>query len=78
MEDRKLVKMFNHTLKKRKTIFFFLIVVINGLICIDLDIGLDTVRKGEVKGGGVKSGNESTSWILLNNPFRKIIIFIGE
>ena len=30
-EDEKLVKMFNLTLKMRKTILFFLIVVINGL-----------------------------------------------
>ena len=32
MEDEKLVKMFNLTLKMRETILFFLIVVINGLI----------------------------------------------
>ena len=32
MEDDKLVKMFNPTLKRRETILFFLIVVINGLI----------------------------------------------
>ena len=32
MEDEKLVKMFNLTLKKRETILFFLIIVINGLI----------------------------------------------
>ena len=44
MEDEELVKMFNPTLKKRETILFFLIVVINGLICIDLDIELDTFR----------------------------------
>ena len=42
MEDEKLVKMFNLILKMRKTILFFLIVVINELIWIDLDIGLDT------------------------------------
>ena len=30
-EDEKLVKMFNLTLKRRKTILFFLIVVINGV-----------------------------------------------
>ena len=30
-EDEELVKMFNPTLKKRETILFFLIVVINGL-----------------------------------------------
>ena len=31
MEDEKLVKMFNPTLKRKETILFFLIVVINGL-----------------------------------------------
>ena len=31
MENEELVKMFNHTLKRRKTILFFLIVVINAL-----------------------------------------------
>ena len=35
--------MFNPTLKMRETLlFFFLIVVINELICIDLDIKLNT------------------------------------
>ena len=61
MEDEELVKMFNPTLKKWKTILFFLIVVINGLIWIVSDIGLQNVRKGEVKGGGIKNGNESAS-----------------
>ena len=37
--------MFNTTLKMRETLLFFLIVVINGLICIDSDIGLDTWAK---------------------------------
>ena len=32
MEDKKLVKLFNPTLKRKETILFFLIVVINGLI----------------------------------------------
>ena len=31
MENEELVKMFNPALKKRETILFFLIVVINGL-----------------------------------------------
>ena len=31
MEDEESMKMFNPTLKMRKTILFFLIVVINGL-----------------------------------------------
>ena len=46
MEDDKLVKMFNPTFKRRKTILFFLIVVINGLKCIVSDIGLDTCARG--------------------------------
>ena len=46
MEDDKLVKMFNPTLKRRETILFFLIVVINGLIWIDSDIRLDSCARG--------------------------------
>ena len=46
MEDEELVKMFNPTLKMRKTILFLLIVMINGLIWIDLDIGLDMCARG--------------------------------
>ena len=38
MEDGKLVKMFDPTLKMRETILFFLIVVINGLTWIVSDI----------------------------------------
>ena len=30
----------------KETILFFLIVVINGLICINYDIGLDTCTRG--------------------------------
>ena len=66
MEDEELVKMFNLTLKRRETILFFLIVVINGLTWIVSDIGLDTcarerwrveiiekflARKGDLFGG---------------------------
>ena len=37
------------------------------------------VRKGEVKSGGIKIGNESASWILLlDSPFREITISVGE
>ena len=37
------------------------------------------VRKGEVKSGGIKIGNELASWILLlDSPFREIIISVGE
>ena len=46
MEDKKLVKMVNPTLKKRETILFFLVMVINGLKCIVSDIGLDTCARG--------------------------------
>ena len=42
MEDEELVKMFNPTLKRRETILFFLTVLINGLICIGVNIWLDT------------------------------------
>ena len=46
MEDKELVKMFNLTLKRKETILFFLTVVINGLICINLDIRLNTCARG--------------------------------
>ena len=46
MEDEELVKMFNPTLKMREIILYFLIVVINGLICIDSNFGLDTCARG--------------------------------
>ena len=36
--------MFNPTLKRRDIILFFLIVVINGLICIGAYFELDTFR----------------------------------
>ena len=50
--------MFNLTSKMRETILFFLIVVINELIWIELDIGLDTCARGEVKGGGIQRETE--------------------
>ena len=46
MEDEELVKIVNPTLKRRETILFFLIVVINGLKCIVSDIGLDMCARG--------------------------------
>ena len=46
MEDEELMKTFNPTLKRRETILFFLIVVINGLKCIVSDIGLNMCAKG--------------------------------
>ena len=45
MEDDKLVKIFNPTLKMWETILFFLIVVINGLTWIVSDIVLDTCAR---------------------------------
>ena len=48
MEDEELMKMFNTTLKGREIILFLLIVVINGLIYIDLDIGLNTCTKANM------------------------------
>ena len=47
MEDEELVKMFNLTLKMIEIILFILIVMINGLICIDSNIGLDTCARGK-------------------------------
>ena len=38
--------MLNLILKMKETTLFFLIVIINGLICIDSDISLDTCAKG--------------------------------
>ena len=46
MEDKELVKMFNLTLKMRETILLFLIVVVNGQICIDSNIRLDMCIRG--------------------------------
>ena len=46
IEDEELVKIVNPTLKRRETILFFLIVVINGLKCIVSDIGLDMCARG--------------------------------
>ena len=45
MEDEELTKMFNTTLKGREIILFILIVMINKLICIDSDIGLNMCVK---------------------------------
>ena len=36
--------MFNPTFKRRETLLFFLIEVINGLICIGANTKLDTFR----------------------------------
>ena len=38
--------MFNSILKKRETLLLFLSMVINGLKCIGVDIGLDTCVRG--------------------------------
>ena len=45
-EHEELMRIVNPTLKRRETILFFLIVVINGLKCIVSDIGLDTCARG--------------------------------
>ena len=44
MENEKLIKMFNLTLKRRETLLFILIVVINNLIFILAICGLDIFR----------------------------------
>ena len=41
MENKEVMKMFNPTLKRKVTLLFLLIVVINGQTCIDSDIELD-------------------------------------
>ena len=46
MKKEEIVKIFYPTLKRREIILFLLIVVINGLICIDSDIGLNTCIRG--------------------------------
>ena len=46
IEDEEFMKMFNPTLKRRETILFFLIVVINGLTWIVSEIGLDMCTMG--------------------------------
>ena len=46
MKDKELVKMFNLTLKRKDTILFFLIVVINRLTWIVSNIELDMCVKG--------------------------------
>ena len=73
MEDKELVKIFNPTLKRKETILFLLIVVINGLICIDSDIGLDTCQE-EIEGMRLcntpkKSSNHKHSSTLKNTIF---------
>ena len=46
MEDEKLEKMFNPTLKIREIILFILIMMISRLIWIDSDIELNTCAEG--------------------------------
>ena len=45
MKNKESVKMFNITLKMREIILFLLIVVINRLIRVNSNIGLDTYIK---------------------------------
>ena len=69
--------MFNPTLKRRETILFFFIVVINNMNCLRNQVRY--VHNGEVKGGGIENGNESASQILLlDSPFKIITISVGE
>ena len=46
IEDEELVKIFNLILKRRETILFFLIVMVNGLTWIVSDIRLNTYPRG--------------------------------
>ena len=68
MEDEELVKIFNPTLKMRETILFFLIVMINGLIWIDSDIGLGTCARGRWR----------VEVLKMKSPFKIITISVGE
>ena len=63
IEDKELVKLFNPTLKKREIILFFLIVLINELIWIILDIGLDTCARRRWR-----VGYQIWKWISLLDP----------
>ena len=63
-EDEELMKMVNPTLKRRETILFFLIVVINGLKCIVLYIGLDTCARGRWRPNNYNNNRN-------NNPKKK-------
>ena len=47
MKDEELVKIFNPTLKRKEIILFHLIVMINGLICIDSDTEPYTCIRGK-------------------------------
>ena len=46
MEDKESMKIFNPILKRREILLFFLIVVINGLVCINSDIRLNMCANG--------------------------------
>ena len=73
MENEELVKMFNPTLKMRETILFFLIMVINGLIWIDSDIGLDTCTRGRwrVEVSKMEINQPLGSFYLIEHPLYK-------
>ena len=71
-EDEELVRMVNPTLKRRETILFFLIVVINGLKCIVSDIGLDTCARGRWR---VEVCRASVQKLCCVIPFFILIIF---
>ena len=78
-EDEELVRMVNPTLKRRETILFFLIVVINGLKCIVSDIGLDTCARGRWRSAPVSlkraSAAPQSKKLCCVIPFSILIIF---
>ena len=73
MKDDELVKIFNPTLKRREIILFFLIVVINGLIWIVSDIGLDTCTRGRwrVEVSKMEINQPLGSFYLIEHPLYK-------
>ena len=73
MEDKELVKMFNPILKRRETILFFLIVVINRLTWIVSEIGLDTCTRERWKVEVSKLKNESDYYCICTNRIQSIL-----
>ena len=79
MEDEELVKMFNPTLKRRESILFFLIVVINRLKCIVSDIRVDTCARERCRVEVSKlEMNQLFGSSYLTTNFREITISVGE
>ena len=63
-------EMFNSTLKKRETLLLFLSVVINGLKCIEVDIGLN-MRVRE-------RWREDVSKLEMNQPQLRVWILLKK